>query len=406
MSIKFAYYRVFQGVFNIGARVLPWRKAELVTGAGSIKEIPAYLKRENAKRPMVVTDPGLMKAGVAEMVLDVLKNANIEYELFDKVEPNPSITTIDSIQKQFLDGKCDSFVAVGGGSAIDAAKAAGARVTFPNKSVGQMGGLLKVWKKIPPFLAVPTTSGTGSETTIAAVVTDSETHHKYSLMDLHLIPKYAFLDPELTKGLPPFITGPTGMDALTHAVEAYLCWTYNTKESKAFALEAVKLIFENLEKAYKDGGDIEARLNMMIASYKAGFAFTRAGVGNIHAIAHTLGGLYGTPHGLANAVIMPIVLDDYGEKVTEKLAIMAEAGGLGNRDGSINKDSELAKSFIQTIKDMNRRMEIPDHFDSINEDDIPQMVTWALKEANPIYPVPVLYDRKRATDVVKRIMGQ
>lgn len=406
MSIKFAYYRTFQFVFNFGARVLPWRKAIPIMGEGSIKRIPELLKKENVKQPMVVTDPGLMKAGVAGMVLDVLKDAGVNYALYDQVEPNPSTDTVDAIQKQFIENKCDSFVAIGGGSAMDAAKAAGARVVFPNKSVNQMGGLLKVWKKIPPFIAIPTTSGTGSETTIAALVTDSRTHHKYALMDLHLIPKYAVLDPDLTKGLPPQITGPTGMDALTHAVEGYLCWTVTTKESRAFALEAVKLIFENLEKVYDEGSDLNARLNMMIASYKAGFAFTRAGVGNIHAIAHTLGGLYGTPHGLANAVIMPIVLDDYGEKVYEKLAIMAEVAGLGTRDGSESTDSVLAKKFIESIRELNKKMDIPDHFDVIKDEDIPQMISWALKEANPIYPVPVLYDRKRAADVIEKIRGK
>jgi len=406
MSLKIAFYRTFQFVFNYGARVLPWKKAIPIIGDGSIRRIPEFLKRENAIHPMVVTDPGLMKAGVAGMVLSILDEADINYELFDQVEPNPSTDTVDAIQRLYLEKKCDSLVAIGGGSAMDAAKAAGARVTFPNKTVGQMGGLLKVWKKIPPFFAVPTTSGTGSETTIAALVTDSKTHHKYAIMDLHLIPKYAFLDPDLTKGLPPFITGSTGMDALTHAVEAYLCWTYNTKESKAFALDAVKLIFENLDKAYEDGSDIDARLNMMIASYKAGFAFTRAGVGNIHAIAHTLGGLYNTPHGLANAVIMPIVLEDYGNKATGKLAIMAETAGLGDRDGTTSKDSELAKSFIQNIKDMNKRMDIPASFDFIKDEDIPQMISWALKEANPIYPVPVIYDKNRAAMVIEKVRGE
>ena len=405
MSIKFAYYRAFQFVFNFGARVLPWRKAVPLLGEGSVKRIPELLEKEGTKHPLVVTDPGLMKAGVAGKILDVLKEADVSYELFDQVEPNPSTDTVDLIQKLFLEKNCDSFVAIGGGSAMDAAKAAGARVVFPRRSVGKMGGLLKVYKKIPPFIAVPTTSGTGSETTIAALVTDSKTHHKYALMDLHLIPKYAVLDPDLTKGLPPQITGPTGMDALTHAVEAYLCWTYNTRESKAFALEAVKLIFENLEKAYKDGSDLDARLNMMVASYKAGFAFTRAGVGNIHAIAHTLGGLYNTPHGLANAVIMPIVLEDYGSKVHKKLAIMAESAGLGQRDGTESKDADLAREFIKSIRDMNKRMEIPDHFDFIKDEDVPQMISWALKEANPVYPVPVLYDRKRAQNVIGRIKG-
>lgn len=384
-------------------------------GAGSIKRIPELLHKDSSKgsggissgkHPMVVTDPGLMKAGVAGKVLQVLEDAGIEYTLYDQVQPNPTVDTVNEIQAKYIESNCNSIIAIGGGSAMDAAKAAGARVVFPNRTVNQMGGLLRVWKKIPLFIAIPTTSGTGSETTIAALITDSQTHHKYALMDLHLIPRYAVLDPELVVGLPPQITGPTGMDALTHAVEAYLCWTYTTKESRGFSLDAVKLIYENLEKAYSDGSDMDARMNMMIASYKAGFAFTRAGVGNIHAIAHTLGGLYNTPHGVANAVIMPIVLEDYGEKVYKKLAILAECAGLGTRDESSAKDKELAEKFIQSIRDMNKRMELPDHFDFIKEDDIPQMIKWALKECNPIYPVPVVYSPKHTAEVIKKVQGK
>jgi alcohol dehydrogenase class IV len=286
---------------------------------------------------------------------------------------------------------------------MDAAKGAAARVVFPNKTVNQLGGLLRVWKKIPPFIAVPTTAGTGSETTIAALITDSETHHKYAIMDLHLIPLYAVLDPELTVGLPPHITAATGMDALTHAVEAYLCWTYNTGESIQFALDATKSIFENLEKVYKDGNNVEARLAMLIASYKAGFAFTRAGVGNVHAIAHTLGGLYNTAHGLANAVILPVVLEDYGKAAHKKLAKLAEVAGVATS----GTDEEKAKAFIAAIYAMNKRMGIPAGFDFIKDEDISKMIAWAKKEANPLYPVPVIFGTARFTKVIEslRIKG-
>jgi alcohol dehydrogenase class IV len=319
-----------------------------------------------------------------------------------EVESNPSVNTVNRIQKLYLDNACDGFIAIGGGSPMDAAKAAAARVVRPNTEVGKMAGLLKVGKKLPPFLAVPTTAGTGSETTIAAVITDSETHHKYALMDLHLVPKYAILDPEMTRELPKKVTSTTGMDALTHAVEAYLCWTYNTNESIRLAEEAVCEIFRYLEPAYRDGDDMEARTQMLIAAYKAGFAFTRAGVGNVHAIAHTLGGLYNTPHGLANAVILPIVLEDYGGAVEEKLAHLAELTGV-KFTGS---DAEKARAFIGEIRAMNKRMNIPTGFDFIQEKDIPQMVAWALAEANPVYPVPVVYDRKSCEKVIRRIIAE
>lgn len=397
--LKIAWYRTFQAVFDIGARFMPWRKAITVEGAGSINEIPGLLTTLRVNRPLIVTDPGLMKAGISPRVLKVLDKAAFPYTLYDSVEANPSVHTVNTILQLYVEEHCDGFIAIGGGSAIDAAKAAAARAVNPKKSVNQLGGLLKVHRKLPPFIAVPTTAGTGSETTIAALITDTETHHKYAIMDLHLIPLYAVLDADLIVGLPPFITATTGMDTLTHAVEAYLCWTYNTKESIRFAEDAVKLIFRYLERAWKDGHDIEAREGMQTASYKAGFAFTRAGVGNVHAIAHTLGGLYNAAHGLANAVILPVVLEDYGKKVFPKLARLAELAGVA----AAGDDADKAMAFIQSIRDMNARMGIPAGFDFIKNEDIGQIVKWAGAETNPLYPVPVLYSPERFRCVLQKL---
>jgi alcohol dehydrogenase class IV len=399
------FCRVFQFIFNFAARVLPWRKAVPVEGPGSIGKIPDLLREQKVKKPLLVTDNGLVKAGIAQRVINVLAKAEIPHVVFSDVEPNPSVNTVNTIQKLYLTEGCDGFIALGGGSSMDAAKGAAARVVKPGKSVNQLGGLLRVLKKIPPFIAIPTTAGTGSETTIAALITDTETHHKYAIMDLSIIPRYAILDSDLTVGLPPAITATTGMDALTHAVEAYLCWTYNTRESIQFALDAVKIIFENLEKVYADGKNIAGRQAMLLASYKAGFAFTRAGVGNIHAIAHTLGGLYNTPHGLANAIILPKVLDDYGEKVHAKLAKLAEAAGLVS--GTDTKTAaEKARVFINAIYAMNERMGIPKGFDCIKSEDIPQMIKWAGRESNPIYPVPVIYNKERFRRIIESLRLQ
>ena len=399
--VKNIYYRSFQAVFNVGARCLYWRRPIPFSGVGSVQKIPELLKKEKVQKVMVVTGPTVGRK-LAPKILTELDKAGIAYTLFAEVEANPSVNTVNRIQKLYLGTGCQGFIAIGGGSPMDAAKAAAARVVRPKTEVGKMAGLLRVGKKIPPYIAVPTTAGTGSETTIAAVITDTGTHHKYALMDLHLVPKYAILDPEMTRELPPKITATTGMDALTHAVEAYVCWTYNTAESIRLAEEAVCEIFQYLERAYNDGNDMEARTQMLIASFKAGFAFTRAGVGNVHAIAHTLGGLYNTPHGLANAVILPIVLEDYGGAVEEKLAHLAELTGV-KFTGS---DAEKARAFIGEIRAMNKRMNIPTGFDFIKEEDIPQMITWALAEANPVYPVPVVYDRKRCEKVIRRIIAE
>ena len=388
------FCRVFQFLFNFGAMLLPWRKAVPLEGQGCIAKIPELLRENKVTKPMIVTGNVIVKTGIAQRVIDVLGKAQFAYVVFNDVEPNPSVNTVNNIQKLYIEQKCDCFIALGGGSSIDAAKGAAARVVKPNKTVNQLKGLLRVLKKLPLFIAVPTTAGTGSETTIAALITDTDTRHKCAIMDLSLIPRYAILDPDLTAGLPPAITASTGMDALTHAVEAYLCWTYNTKESIQFALDAVKIIFANLEKVYADGHDMEARQSMLLASYKAGFAFTRAGVGNIHAIAHTLGGLYNTPHGVANAVILPKVLEDYGRKVHKKLAYLAETAGLVSSDDK-KTNEEKARIFIEAIYAMNERMGIPKGFDCIKKEDIPRMIKWAGKESNPIYPVPVIFNKAR-----------
>lgn len=398
---KAAYYRVFQFVFDLGARVLPWRRAQLTEGAGSIRKVPALLQSAGVAHPMVVAGPRLMKSGLVSKLLSLLDTAGIAYSVFGDVEPNPSVATVDKIQARYLSEACDGFIAIGGGSSMDAAKAAAARAANPGKSVAALGGLLKVRHPIDPFFAIPTTAGTGSETTIAAVVVDTDTHHKYAIMDLKLIPRDAILDPELTLGLPPAVTAATGMDALTHAVESYLCRNNNTKESIRCAEDATVMIFQNLERTYRDGQDLEARSAMLKASFLAGYAFTRAGVGNVHAIAHTLGGLYDTPHGLANAVILPVVLEDYGAVVYKKLARLAELTGIC-RDGTAE---HRAKSFISEIRVMNRRMGIPDHLDCILDRDIDTMIAWAGREANPVYPVPVLYDPTRFRRVIERVRG-
>ena len=397
-KVKRAYCRTFQGVFGVGEKFMPWRKPELVTGPGGIREIPRLLADAGVKKPMLVTGPNIVKT-IGKRILELLDGAGIACAVFSEVEANPSVVTAERIYLRYQENGCDGFIALGGGSPMDAAKAAAALCARPDKRLTQLAGLLKVGRPIPPFIAIPTTSGTGSETTVAAVITDRETNHKYAIMDLHLIPHYAILDPELTLGLPPRTTATTGMDALTHAVEAYLCWTYNTRESRRDAQEAVQSIFVNLEKVYAHPDDINGRQEMMLAAFKAGFAFTRSSVGNVHAIAHTLGGFYNTPHGLANAVILPIVLEDYGEAVYPKLARLAELAKVK----TCGTTEEKAKAFIAEIRAMNRRMGMPTGFDFIKDEDIPTMVKYALAEANPVYPVPVVYDRERCAAVIRRI---
>jgi alcohol dehydrogenase len=396
-TLKKIWYRIFQFFLTRAEYLMPWRQPELLEGPGAVKKLPAFVKSKGIDKVLIVTDQVLHKIGLLNTLFAACDEAGLSYVLFDGAEPNPSLENIEDARKLYVENQCQGFIAFGGGSSMDCAKAAGARIARPNKTISQMGGTLKVLKKIPPFFAVPTTAGTGSETTIAAVVTDRSTHHKYAVQDLVLIPKYAVLDPELTIGLPPHITSTTGMDALTHAVEAYTN-ILAPKYTDELAEKAVRLIFDNLETVYRDGSNMEARQNMLRASFYGGAAFTRACVGYVHAIAHTLGGLYGTPHGLANAVILPYVMEDFGPAVYKKLARLAEIVDIQGKD-----DEEKAKAFISEIRRMNRDMKIIDKFDFIQDEDIPQMIQWALKEANPIYPVPVLWDKAQFEKTIARI---
>lgn len=398
-NLKHAYYRAYQAAFKVAMPVFNWDEPQLLKGPGAIKDLPALVKSKGISNVLVVTDKGLMSLNLLDSLFEYLDKQNIKYTVYDGVQPNPSIENIEEARRIYLKNNCEGIIAFGGGSPMDCAKVAGARISNPNTTVSQMRGLLKVFKKIPPFFAVPTTAGTGSETTLAAVVSNMQTHEKYAINDPKLRPKYAVLDPELTTGLPKKITSTTGMDALTHAVEAYIGLS-GVKSTDDYAEKATKLIFENLEKAYEDGKDIEARENMLVASFYAGMAFTRAYVGYVHAIAHNLGGMYGTPHGLANAVILPHVLEYYGETAHEKLAKLADIVGI---DG--DSDKEKAEKFIEEIKEMNEEMDIPEHFDFIKDEDIPTIVERALKEGNPLYPVPKIMDEADCTAVVKAIRG-
>lgn len=382
------YCRTYQGIMKVGSGVLPWREPELLRGENSLSKLPKLIKDKNLESVLIVTDQGITSIGLMDGFLKGLTAEGIHYFVYDKTVPNPTIDNIEEASSMYKANQCQGIVAFGGGSPMDCAKAVGARVAKPNKSIPKMKGVFKVLKKIPPLFAIPTTAGTGSEATLAAVVSNSETHEKYAIMDTSLIPHYAVLDPLLTVGLPPHITSTTGIDALTHAVEAYIGRS-NTKETTQWSIDAVKLIFDHLYETYSNGTNIAARTNMQQAAYLAGMAFTRAYVGYVHAIAHTLGGFYSVPHGLANAIILPYVLQYYGESVHKPLAELADLVGISE---PADTNEQKANKFIEAIKQLNEKMNIPKKVDGIVDHDIPLMVERALKEANPLYPVPkILY---------------
>ena len=386
-SVKKIYCRIYQTVFRVALPFLPYREPEVFK---STEKAGSLFKKNGTDSVMLITDAFLKSSGATESLEKSLNDNGIGCIVYDKVMPNPTVNNVEDALAVYKKSKCQALIAFGGGSAIDCAKAVGARVAYPKKSLKQLGGILKIHRKLPTLVAIPTTAGTGSEVTVTAVITDSDTRHKYTMNSFPLIPHYAVLDPKVTYTLPPHLTATTGMDALTHAVEAYIGRS-TTKETRSLAKETVKLIFGNIEKAYTDGTNHNARANMLRAAYAAGIAFSKSYVGYIHAVAHSLGGRYNIPHGLANSVLMPIVLEEYGDSVHKKLHELGIVAGVCDTTDS---DKVGAEKFISAIKAMNKRMGIPEKLSGILAEDVPLMARYADKEANPLYPVPRLMNAK------------
>lgn len=397
-----AYCRVFQNAFKQVLKLVPFRKPELLVGEQVLNRLPEKVKQDGVNTVLIVTDQGLRSIGYVEQLAQALTEAGIQYVVYDETVPNPTIENVEAARTIYVQNQCEGIIAFGGGSPLDCAKGVAARLSCPQKSIAQMKGVKRIRKEMPPFYAIPTTSGTGSEATIAAVISNPQTNEKYALMDPVLVPHVAVLDPLLTVKLPPFITATTGMDALTHAVEAYIGKS-NTAETVEYSKKAVKFIHEFLYEAYRNGENLEARAKMQEASYLAGMAFTRAMVGNIHSIAHTLSGFYNTPHGLANAVIMPYVLRFYGASVHKQLAELADVIGLLEGRAS---EAEKAEAFIAWIDSMNEKMGIPPKLDGIQNRDIPEMVKRALAESNPLYPVPKIMNANEMFYIYQMIQKQ
>ena len=384
--IKFAY-RTFQTAFKLAIPILPYRSPEILN---SVSQLPDLLKKQGIDRILIVTDGFLHISGMLEPIKKALTEGGIAYTVYDETVPNPTLWNVEAARERYISENCQGLLGFGGGSAIDCAKAVGARIARPKKSIRKMRGILQIMKKIPYLVAIPTTAGTGSETTVTTVITDDKNSHKFPISDFPLIPRAAVLDPEMTRTLPQNMTATTGMDALTHAIEAYIGRS-TTKSTRSDALLAAKLIAENLEKAYRDGNDMTARANMLQAAFRAGRAFSMSYVGYCHAVAHSLGGQYHIPHGLANAVLLPYVLESYGPAIYRKSKDIAIAMGIATADTPVRK---AAEDLIASIRQMNADMGIPTKLQGIRPADIPKLAAFAHKEANPLYPVPVLMTAK------------
>ena len=391
--IKKFYCRSFQTALRIALPILPYREPMLLS---NINELSKVFKKEKIKSILIVTDKGIVKSGLVYMLLKVLKDCKVNFTIYDKTKQNPTVDNVEDALVLYKENNCGGIISIGGGSSIDCAKVIGARIVCPNKTIRQMKGILKINRKLPPLIVIPTTAGTGSEATLAAVITDK--NEKYALMSFPLIPHYALLDASVTYSLPSHLTATTGMDALCHAIESYI-GRATTKETRKLAMQATKMIFENIVIAYNEPNNYQARNNMLDASYKAGLAFSKSYVGYIHALAHALGGKYGTPHGLANAIIMPYVLEEYGSCIYKKLYELAVVSNICDIEDSYQVG---AKKFIEAIKGLNIKMNIINEL-GIRKEDIDLLAIHAEKEANPLYPVPKLMTKDELKGIYLKI---
>jgi alcohol dehydrogenase class IV len=368
----------------------------LFTGQGSSAQLARHLGRVGYRRVLLVTDQVLVDLGMTDEIARLVEEAGAELHVFSGVLPDPTTEIVKQGLDVLREHQCDAVLALGGGSSIDAAKAIAASAT--NGPVESLVGILKIRQPLLPLFAIPTTAGTGSEATFAAVISDSDTHKKGFLADMKLIPLGVALDPSLHTGMPAGVTAATGADALTHAIETYI-GRWADQRVRDYSGTATRLIFQYLPRAYKNGDDIEAREAVALASYYAGQSINIGSVGTVHAIAHQFGGLYGTPHGLANAVALPHVLDSYVPQHSQALAELARLIGLGD-----TRDSEtaLAKAFVAAVRDLLVQLSIASQLDALQCSDIPQLAADSFAECRQ-YPVPRLIPRAELETILGKI---
>lgn len=389
--------RVRQAIFSPIQKTQLYMQPRMIKGEHALLDLVDVLKEKHLTHYMIVTTPGFIKRGTLQSFFEALTQNDIQYSIFHDVKPDPEISDVEKLKEMFIKDGCQALIAIGGGSAIDCSKAALACVPMKNLDVKTVLHTGRVSKQLPLLIAVPTTAGTGSEVTAGAVITDPIKKRKYALSHLFLIPKYAVLDASLLTSLPDKMTSYSGMDALTHAIEAYInC--FNNRKTNEYALCAIKSIFQYLVPSFEDGLNMQYRLELLEASYNAGVAISNNYVGYVHAIAHGIGGMYHLQHGMINAIILPIVLEEYGGAVVGKLATIADVVGITGAT-----DQDKSKQFIQKLKDLNQIFSIPTSIPEIQEEDIHYLATGAEKEGNPTYPTPVTWNVAQFEKVIRKI---
>lgn len=400
-ELRLLFYRFLKMFMKPVSRVIAVPRPILFVGPDSALRLCDLIASSGYRRVLIATDSILAGLGLIEPLRGRMIAHGVDVVVFDGIIPDPTDDVLERGNAAVRAHGSDAILAVGGGSSIDAAKVIAAMATT-GKSPRKLVGMLKVSKPPLPLYAIPTTAGTGSEVTVAAVVTDPVKHEKAAVIDPKLVPLAAALDPVMMKGMPKPITAATGMDALTHAIEAYINrWPH--PETPALCVSAVQLIFANLPRAYENGDDLEAREAMALASLYAGLAFTKAYVGYVHAFSHKLGGTYGVPHGLCNAIVLPFVLDfvqdsDYARSRLAELALAIGAGAEGE------SPEVLAQRFVDRVRALNVMLGVPKEIAALQASDLNEVARAAMIEASRDYPVPKSMTLGEAEAVLRKML--
>jgi alcohol dehydrogenase class IV len=394
MFLRKVFHWLYLQLMKFAVNFGPAARHTAFAGSGSSAQLCAHILRTGVRKLLVVTDKPLRELGVVDQALSALVGSDIDIAYYDGVLPDPTYDQVAAGVAVARSHGSEAILAVGGGSSIDAAKIIAASATSDDNPADWVG-FGKVKHEVLTLFVIPTTSGTGSEATMGAVISDPETHEKAVISGATLLPQAVALDPDLITGLPPHITAATGMDALTHAIEAYIgVWERGTRSQDARL--AVKLIFDNLATAYHDGSSLEARAGLAMGAYYGGLAINQVNVGNVHAIAHQLGGKYGIPHGLANALVLPHVLEFCHDEAQERLADLAILIGAGQEG---EDSSQLAHAFVKAVRDLRTEIGIPDHSDLIKREDYDYLADLAVAEGAG-YPVPRLLDKESVRGIL------
>ena len=400
-ALKVAGYRNVQRALRQVVKTLPFPRPTLFNGPGSSLQLCDAIADMQIRRVLIVTDTVLLGLGLLDRITGRLEARGVTCVIYDGVLPDPDYRQVEAGLAILHERHCEGVLAVGGGSSIDCAKVIAALATNP-KPVRKLAGMFRVFKPILPLFAIPTTAGTGSEVTVAAVVSDPVSHEKTPVMDPKLVPQAAALDGELMLGLPRAITAATGMDALTHAIEAYLSENA-LPDTDTYALAATRLIMTHLPIVMTDARNLTSRQELALASYYAGLAFTRAGVGYVHAIAHQFGTRYHTPHGLANAIALPWVLEYNRDACATRMARLAQVSGLSQGQGT---HGELADRLIAHIRALKQQFNLPETLDSLQAADIPAIARAALKEAHTTYAVPRYMNHRACEQLLRKMLPE